>query len=129
VTPETGYSLEKARLSLDHARTFLGLGLCEEAGRAAYLAAFHAAQAFIFERSGQVAKTHKGVHSRFAELTASEPGIDTELRRFLPRAYDLKTISDYGIGPDAVVPLEKAEAAIEIAERFINVVEGVIKNS
>ena len=32
----------------------------DEAGRAAYLAGFHAAQALISERTGRVAKTHDG---------------------------------------------------------------------
>ncbi len=37
----------------------LGVHLNEDAGRAAYLAAFHAAQAFIFESVGKMFKSHK----------------------------------------------------------------------
>ena len=50
MTPEAQRSLEKA----DNCLT--------TAGRNAYLAAFHAARALIFERTGKVAKTHRGVH-------------------------------------------------------------------
>src|SRR5262245_58401892 len=51
----------------------------------AYLAAFHAAQALIAERTGRTAKTHKGAHAQFARLTRGEPRLDVELRRFLAR--------------------------------------------
>jgi len=51
-----------------------------------------------------VAKTHKGAHREFAWLTVNEPRIDAELRRFLPRTYDLKAMCDDELGPDAVVP-------------------------
>ena len=62
MTPEAGRYLAKARLTLDHARKMLTVQLNEDAGRAAYLAGFQAAQALIFERTGTVTKTHKGAH-------------------------------------------------------------------
>jgi hypothetical protein len=49
-----------------------------------------------------------------------------ELRRFLPQAYDLKAICDYEFGPDAVVPREKAAAAVETATRFVNCIAGLL---
>ena len=36
----------------------LAVGLNEAAGRASYLACFHAAQAMLFERLGKIVKTH-----------------------------------------------------------------------
>ena len=39
--------------------------LIEDAGRAAYLAAFHAAQALIYERENRSLKTHRGVQSEW----------------------------------------------------------------
>ncbi len=97
----------------------LRVGLTEDAGRAAYLAGYHAARALIFERNGSAAKTHRGAQSEFARLARNEPSIDDDLRRFLPRTYDLKAGCDYELGPDAVVPHEQAEAAIQEAARFI----------
>ena len=61
--PETELYLDKARQVLSEARAVAGINLAEAAGRAAYLAAFHAAQALIFERIGKVPKTHHGVHT------------------------------------------------------------------
>jgi uncharacterized protein (UPF0332 family) len=105
---------------LTRARIILGAGVGEDAGRNAYLAAFHAAQALIAERTGKDAKTHKGVHGQFARLTRNEPRLDLELRQFLAQAYDLKSIADYGLGPDTDVPLDRARAAINIAEQFVD---------
>jgi uncharacterized protein (UPF0332 family) len=126
MTPEAERYLTKARLTLDHARTMLAVNLTEDAGRAAYLVGYQAAEAFIFERTGKATKTHKGAHTEFARLAANEPRIDMELRRFLPQAYDLKAICDYELGPDAVVPHDKAAAALETAARFVNCIAGLL---
>ena len=120
MTPEAERYLAKARLTLEHARTMLTVNLTEDAGRAAYIAGYQAAEAFIFERTGKAAKTHKGLHAEFARLTRDEPRIDVTLRRFLPQVYDLKAICDYELGPDAVVPRDKAEEAIRNATRFVD---------
>jgi len=122
VTPEAGRYLDKARQSLAHAQAILAIELGEDAGRAAYLGAFHAAQALIFERSNRVAKTHRGVHGQFLKLVTNEPRVDVDLRRFLSEAYKLKAIADYETGPDAVVPLEQAATAVETAGRFIQTI-------
>jgi uncharacterized protein (UPF0332 family) len=122
VSPEAGRYLDKARQSLVHARAILAIELGEDAGRAAYLAAFHAAQALIFERTNKAAKSHRGVHGQFLRLVADEPRIDLELRRFLAQGYKLKAIADYETGPDAVIPLEEAATAIETADRFVRII-------
>jgi len=96
--PETERYLDKARRALNEARAVAGIELPEAAGRAAYLAAFHAAQALIFERIGNVPKTHHGVHAQFSRLARNEPRIG-ELPRFLSQAYDFKTVADYEIVP------------------------------
>jgi len=56
VKPEAERSLEKADQCLSTARAELDINLSSEAGRNAYLAAFHAARAFIFERNGKYQK-------------------------------------------------------------------------
>jgi len=53
--------LAKARQALDKARRVHSIGLYDEAGRHAYYAAFHAAQALLFERTDKVNATHQGV--------------------------------------------------------------------
>ena len=101
--PQTEAFLEKARHLLENAGTMLRVGLNEDAGRTAYLAGYHAAQAFLFERTDKIFKTHRGVQGEFGRLTKDDPYFDFELRAFLGRTYDLKTIADYESGPDATL--------------------------
>lgn len=82
MTPEAARFLAKVRECLHDARVFLPL-VPRVAGREAYLAAFHAAQALIHDRTGQVAKTHRGVRVGFLMLTRDSGTIDLELREFL----------------------------------------------
>lgn len=65
-------------------------GYINDAARNAYLAAFHAAQAYIVEHTGKIAKTHSGAQTQFAQLAMHEPRIADELRAFLPEGYELK---------------------------------------
>ena len=120
--PEATDCLAKARQLLDEARAVFAIQLVEAAGRSAYLAAYHAAQAFIFERTGKVAKTHSGVRSELSRLAKNEPGIDRIFLAFLARAYTLKEVADYGIGPSPKVPPERAAAAIDLSDRFIELI-------
>jgi uncharacterized protein (UPF0332 family) len=129
VRPETQAYLDKARQSLLHARAILEIELGDDSGRAIYLAALHAAQALIFERTGRVAKTHRGVHGQFLNLVAEEARVDAGLRRFLSEGYRLKSTADYEIGPDAVVPLQEAAAAIATAARFVDAVSELLADS
>jgi uncharacterized protein (UPF0332 family) len=116
--PTAGY-LHKARQALNEAMAVAASELPEAAGRAAYLAAYHAAQAFIFARTKKIAKTHSGVRSEFARLAKDDPSIDRAFPAFLAQAYNLKSIADYAIGPDAGVSLAEAREAIDEAARFV----------
>ncbi len=118
MTPQAANYLEKARKLLADADRMLNVGLSDAAGRAAYLAGFHVAQAFIFERLGKVYKTQKGVQTEFLRLTKSEPDVDSELRSFLVHAYNLKAIADYETGPGAEISAELAAPAVQNAKRF-----------
>jgi uncharacterized protein (UPF0332 family) len=123
VKPEAAEHLDRAAEYLTKARNLLDvLHYNDEAGRAAYLAALHAAQALIFERTGRVVSSHGGLNSQFNLLTRGDPRVDAELRRFLPYAYDLKMLADYEAGPGSVVPLERVEGVIRTARRFVDVV-------
>lgn len=117
--PEAANYLDKARRALKEGHAVAGIELAEAAGRAAYLAAFHAAQAFIFDRTGRIAKTRSGVRSEFARLAKDEPRIDRTLPAFLGQAYKFKSVADYSVGPDAVVTLSEASEAVTSAARFV----------
>jgi uncharacterized protein (UPF0332 family) len=99
----------------------------DEAARASYLAAFHAAQALIFERTDQIAKTHSGVRTRFALLTREEADFDGALRSFLAQAYNFKAVADYETGDAAEIPRDHAAAAVAMACRFVDRVASLIE--
>jgi uncharacterized protein (UPF0332 family) len=80
MTPEAARHLEKARECLANARTSLGVNLSNDAGRGAYLAVFHSAQAFICERAGKFTKTHQNVQREFHRLARDEPRMDQNFR-------------------------------------------------
>lgn len=127
MTPEASEHLDKARQYLVKARGFLDvMHYSDEAGRAAYLAGFHAAQALVSERTGRVAKSHSGLRSTFSRLVKDDPRIDRTLIRFLGRAYKFKEIADYGVGPHAIVTGTEAEEMIGAAVRFIDCIEGIL---
>lgn len=126
MTPEARDFMAKARELLEEARAVFAIHLLEAAGRAAYLAAYHAAQAFIFDRTGKIAKTHSGVRSEFSRLAKNEPSIDRRFLAFLAQVYTLKETADYGMGPSAKVPPARAAAAIETTACFIEVVAGLL---
>jgi uncharacterized protein (UPF0332 family) len=123
---EAAAYLEKARQFLVKARGMLTQGWPDEAGRAAYLAGFHAAQALIFERNGKTPKTHSGVQTEFARQMKDDTQFPLLLRRFLGRAYTLKEIADYETGPAATVNLAQVEAALEAAIAFVDAIAALI---
>ncbi|CAO3434031.1 HEPN domain-containing protein [Azospirillum endophyticum] len=129
MTPEAAGYLEKARRCLEYARVNLGVDLGNDAGRNAYLAAFHAAQALIFETTGRIAKTHQGLQAEFSRLTRDDPTITADLRRFLSQAYNLKAVADYETGPDAELPMDRAVLALAGAKRFVDWAEGRLSPS
>jgi len=126
MTPEAAAYLAKARQCLSNARASLGFGLSNDAGRSAYLAAFHASQAFIFERTGKAAKTHQGVQSELHRLALNEPRLDKAFPPFLTQAYNLKAVADYETGANSAIPPERSAAAIETAARFVDCIAGLL---
>ena len=121
--PEAALFMAKARTCLTETRSMSAVSLADAAGRTAYLAGFHAAQALLFERESRVVKTHSGVHSEWQRLTRGDADIDQELRRFLSRSYRFKVTADYGLDPLDRVSADQASAAIATAERLVALVE------
>ena len=124
--PETSAFLAKSKELLDRAPALLAQDFTDDAGRAAYLAGFHAAQALIFEKQGRSPKSHGGVQSEFALLVKNEPIIDRELRAFLGRTYNLKAIADYETGPGSKVSTAQATEAIAAARNFVAAIDGLL---
>lgn len=123
---EAAAFLDKAREFLLKAEDMLADDWPDEAGRAAYLAALHAAQAVIVDRTGKVIKRHRGVQNELWRLTRDEPRFDDELGAFLGRAYQLKAIADYETGSSAEVMPESSRGAIDTARRFVGVAAALL---
>lgn len=124
--PQTAAYLDNARESLSDAKRILAIDIPRQAGRLAYYAQFHAAQALIFERTGKVAKTHKGVRVQFHQLTRSESALDPRLAGELTAAYHLKEAADYETRPTGLVTSADARDAIASAERFLAGIEAIL---
>lgn len=116
--------LAKARDNIGFARYALAGQYSDEAGRSAYMAAFHAAMAFISARTGKSPKTHSGVRSEFARLALQEVRIGREQVSFLGWSYELKNAADYGQGHTVTLP--EAERAIDEALRLIEIIETIM---
>ena len=82
--PQAAAFLDKSRELLERAATMLNVGLNQDAGRAAYVAGFHAVQAFLFEQHGKAVKTHK---SRFSQFACELP-CNQEYARLLKQSLD-----------------------------------------
>jgi uncharacterized protein (UPF0332 family) len=96
------------------------------AAREAYLAAYHAAEAYVFHCTGKIAKTHSGLRSEFNRLAKDEPRIGRDLVKFLSAAYELKSIADYNTDPATRITADQAQDAIATATRFVTVIEELI---
>lgn len=126
MTPETRSYLDKAHQCLVDARTIAALPIPPVAAKEAYLAADHAAAAFILARTAKVAKTHIGIQTEFSKLAHREPRIDRHFLSFLAQAYELKAVADYGVGSAVRISADDAQAAIETAERFTKCISGLL---
>jgi uncharacterized protein (UPF0332 family) len=128
VTPEAARFLDKARQCLADAELYLPLAP-RISGREAYLAAFHAAAALLYERTGTITRTHRGLRAQFARIARDEPRIDQSLSEFLGRAYELKSLADYGTGAEASISVATASAAVATATRFVDCIGNLIGTS
>jgi len=122
VKEQTAAFLDKARQQLQRAETMFSVELTDDAGRAAYLAGLHAAQALIFENTDKIIKSHRGAQGELRRLLRNEPSFDRDLLAFLSRTYHLKDIADYETGPGAMVSVEHAQEAIQTGRRFVETI-------
>jgi uncharacterized protein (UPF0332 family) len=119
VKPGTADYLAKADEFPGAARKVIAIRLPAVAAKEAYLAAYHAAQAFVFEATGKAAKTHSGVRTLFTRVAKDDPRIDPAFASRLANACKYKEIADYAVGSQSAVTMPEAEEVIDIAVRFI----------
>ena len=116
--------ITKARENIGFARYALAGEYADEAGRGAYMAAFHAALAFIVTRTGKSPKTHSGTRSEFARLARGEQRISREQVSLLGWSYELKNVADYE--QDHTVSIADAGRAINEAAHLVETVAAII---
>jgi uncharacterized protein (UPF0332 family) len=114
----------KARENIEFTRYAPAGEYTEEAGRGAYMAAFHAVLAFIVARTGKSPKTHSGTRSEFARLARGEPLISREQVALLGWSYELKNVADYD--QEHTVSVADAERAINEALQLIETITALI---
>lgn len=111
--------LAQAQTHLEHARAIAEIGIVDVSAREAYQSAFHAAEALLIARTGRRAKTHSGLRTSIARLASESDDLNREWGKFPARAYDLKSLADYGTKVDAVTA-DDARFAIDGAQRMID---------
>jgi uncharacterized protein (UPF0332 family) len=116
--------LVKARENIAFARYALAGDYTDEAGRSAYMPAYHAALAFIIARTSKSPKTHSGVRSEFARLAHGDPRISREQVSLLGWSYELKNAAEYE--QERVVSLAAAERAINEALQLIDTIAVIV---
>ena len=116
--------LLKATTALAAGHLMLTGGFPDEAGRSAYMAAFHAALALIVVVTGKEPKTHNGTHSEFARVVRERSDISHDLVAFLSNTYQMTSVADYA-SADPVTPVE-ASAALETAKDFLSTITAII---
>ncbi|WP_162937511.1 HEPN domain-containing protein [Indioceanicola profundi] len=95
MTPETARSLELARHILARSERLAADGYAEIVGHDCYLAAFHAANAYIAATTGKIPVTHHGTNNLFHQLCREKGEIGLEHAAFLSRSYKYKAAADY----------------------------------
>jgi uncharacterized protein (UPF0332 family) len=124
--PQSTDFLRAAEEALADARAILAAGVPRQAARVAYYAQFHAAHAFIFERTGKIAKTHKGVNTQFHRLAKAEIGLDAELAPDLSAAYHYKEVAGYDAGGLNTITRADAQDAIAGDVQFVSVINRIL---
>jgi hypothetical protein len=80
----------------------------------------------IFERTGKVAKTHRGVHSEFARLAKDDPNIDKSFPVYSHTSLQSESCCRLRNRPGSIVPPQRAALAIETAGRFIDCISKIL---
>lgn len=66
------------------------------------------------------------LRAQFARIAKDQPRIDQSVSEFLGRAYELKSLADYGTGTEATISFVTATSAIEATTRFVDCIASLI---
>jgi len=129
MTPAAARCLAAAQQSLADAEVILGVRIARVAAREAYMAAFHAAEAFVVEKTGKVVKTHAGLRTEFSRLAQGPDDIGRWMTTFLANAFRFKSLSDYDVTQETPITLANAEALIVDARSFVELIAKLLRQN
>jgi uncharacterized protein (UPF0332 family) len=119
--------MDKAQKALASARLLLDAGDTDGATNRAYYAMFDAAIAALSWAGADVGqshpKTHGGLITSFGQKLVTTGKLQAEFGRAFNRVQELRLTADYLAEP---VLLDKAQWAIEEADRFVAAVSGLL---
>ena len=118
------YRLQDSKDKLSSARILFENGKYKDSISRSYYAMFTAARALLATKDLDSAK-HSGVISLFNQHFVKEEVVDLELGRLLAEAKDMREESDYG--DFIIVSKEESKERLKSAERFIEIIEKVLK--
>ncbi len=123
MSPRSEELMRAALEQLEAARTTLAAGLGAPAVSDAYYSMLYTARAALSEEDRN-ARTHRGTWSLFRELFVEGGSLDASLASDAERVRELREAADYDA---ATVSRDEAAAAVEQAERFIEVVRSLLE--
>jgi uncharacterized protein (UPF0332 family) len=119
MTPAARRCLVTARQSLADAEVILRVRVARAAAREAYMAAYHAAEVLVIEKTGKMVKTHAGLRTEFSRLGQGNAQIERWMTSFLANGFRFKSLSDYDVIQEAPITAADAEALIAEARKFV----------
>ena len=116
---EVTANIERARESVEAARTLAAEGHFDFAASRAYYAAFYAATAVLLSEGFEFSR-HSGVIAAIHQRFVRTGRLDQSYGKDLNWLFELRSIGDYG--ETRHVPEEDAEKAIDAADAFLNAI-------
>lgn len=118
-------NLDRAKESIGAARALVRAGYYDSAASRAYYAAFYATTAALL-REGFGPRKHSGVIAAVHQRLVKPGRLDASLGRDLAWLFNLRSVGDYGA--TAHEPKQEAQEAIEVAQRFMVAIEGLVES-
>lgn len=120
---EIAANLERAEQSIQAAKAMTDRGYYDFAASRAYYAAFYASTAALLKEGLEFSK-HSGVIASVHQRLVKTNKLDKEQGKELNWLFELRNVGDYGV--TVHVSQQEAEKAIQVAERFLDVIKSLI---
>lgn len=119
-------NLQRAKQAVEAAKKLLSDGYYDFAASRAYYATFYAATALLLKEGMEFSK-HSGVIAAIHKRFIKTGRLEKQFGKNLNWLFELRSVGDYGV--TVHVPEQEAEQAIEVARRFVQASEAMLKES